>query len=147
MMKKITLYLLLIIGLISCKGEDGRDGKDGIDGKVHIESIEIEIASDDWILVGQANEKGSYYFKTIDINELTSKNFDYSLKQAFIRTADGRQRSLTHTENHGNSKDGIWSEVFSCEFEANKITFIVSYSDFKTSNRPGTIKYDVILAW
>lgn len=150
-MNKIALYLFLIIGLFSCKGEDGRDGRDGTNGAgSNLFTKTITINKDQWLLDGEPNELNSYYFARVKVPELTSEVLNSGLKQVFIQPYEGLQLLMPNTIHRGISNNGeetLWSEHYKCEYEVGYITFIVSYSDFITETPPSAESFKLFLNW
>lgn len=165
-MKKIAFYLLLIIGLISCKGEDGRDGlngingidgvdgKDGQDGKdgagANLVTKKITINQQDWILLGESNELGSYYYATVKVPELTEKVMNNGIKLAYIEPYDGVHIGIPYVLHQGAEVDGkeiLWTQTYDCEYEVGYVTFLVTYSDFITNLSPGSETFHLLLNW
>ncbi|WP_101689129.1 hypothetical protein [Dysgonomonas massiliensis] len=144
-MKKIALYLLLIIGLVSCKGEDGRDGVGA-----NIVTRQIVIHQSDWRLQGEPFQLGSYYYATVAIPELTPYVMSQGIKLAYIEPADGVQVGIPYVVHKGeefSGKELLWTSTYDCEYEVGYVTFIVTYSDFDTWKSPDTEYFNVLLTW
>lgn len=157
-MKKIAFYLFLIIGLISCKGEDGRDGLNGIDGKdgkdgtgLNVFIKKLTVLDTDWKLNGQNEEFGhTYYATTISVPELTIEVMEYGDKEMYFEIAEGVHIKIPYVLHKGsiiNGKEQLWTQTFDCEYEQGYVRLIVTYSDFDGERKPNTEFYHLRLAW
>lgn len=146
-MKKILLYLLVVVSLFSCKGEDGRDGLDGLN--VNLYTWKVKINASDWRLSGEPYELGSYYYATVAVPELDQDVLNNGIKLAYIETSPGVQVGLPYVLHKGdvvNGKESLWTQTYDCEYEPGYVTFILTYSDFDTWNAPDTEFFNIILS-
>lgn len=144
-MKQIALYLLIIIGFISCKGEDG---KDGIGAEIITKKITINKSQ--WKLAGKPSDLGSYYFATVKVTELTPFVLNYGIKLAYIEPSNKVQVGLPYVLHKGeviSGKEYLWTQTYDCEYEDGYVTFILTYSDFITSEVPDTETFHLMLSW
>lgn len=146
-MKKITLYLLVVIAFLSCKGEDGMDGLDGLG--VGLLTKNVRVDADEWILSGEPYEIGSYYYATVAVPELTYDVLNKGLKLAYIKPATGIQVGLPYVLHKGEvigGKEYFWTQTYDCEYEVGYVTFILTYSDFDTWKAPDRESFSVVFS-
>jgi len=162
-MKKFFLLLSAAVWLFaSCEGPAGRDGlegrpgRDGKDGKDGVETYwyvgVYTINSSNWQLVNGVDQLNSYYRASITISELTNDIYEDGTVFCYLfQTIDNRevQTPLPFTVPLGEAGSGntnfLWTETVAYDFAPGRITFYVNYSDFFTSNRPGTMIFRVVL--
>lgn len=160
-MKKIVFFLLLVVTLAGCKGDDGIDGRDGKDGKDGIGTnwltIPIKISEKDWVLEGhnpegnKPNDTGTFYSARVDIKELTQWVYDEGTVLTYYVPTKGVKVGLPHVSLLGeDDKDGkpyTWTETIRSDFSTGEMYFYVTYSDFSTEYTPVDMTFHVVLMW
>jgi len=155
-MKKLILLLsVLFLTLAGCEGPPGRDGLDGLNGTETYWFVKTyEIQSSHWQLVHAENQVDSYFRARVTIPELTRDRYEDGNVQCYMfQNIDGQevQTPLPFTipcgieENNGNRI--LWTETYAFDFAPGAVTFYVNYSDFFTSNRPGTTTFRVVITY
>lgn len=150
-MKKIVLlFSLFALTFVSCEGPMGPPGEPGDGMYWFVETYTIK--ANQWELVGGKNQLNSYFRAEILVPELTDRIYeDGNVFCYMFQNIDGTevQTLLPFTlpvgEDLGGGKENLWTETFACDFAPGSIMFYVNYSDFITSENPGTITFRVVL--
>ena len=151
-MKNTIILFFVVLIFASCEGPRGYDGKNGVDGALFTEVIEFDILSSDWILIGNQNEYGSYYYYEYEnISVLDNYVYNKGIVNGFIFWNEGDfwvQKPLPYSIAQNNSNESSkWDETYSFDFREGYIAFIVYYSDFKTERIPANRSFRVTFAW
>ncbi len=163
-MNKILLLLssLLVVTLVACEGPAGRDGLNGRDGKDGVMNWDVwrhTVASSDWLLSGTEDEPNSYYYYNVSDENLTKYISESSLVTVYVEydDADGNAvfsplpvvRHYVDSLKAVDNTDSLvnYTQTFDYEFKEGVLTFAVTRSDFKTSNRPNDVDYRIVYNW
>ncbi len=155
-MKK--LLLLLFLGsfvFTACEGPTGPPGPPGEDGNETVwKIIEYTVKENDWGLVGDPNELGSYFIHEFDVPELTN---DIAKEGAVIvyyfnenfNTWSPLPYSVPRYgyDNQGNLV--LYTESFSFDFGSGSMAFYIDVSDFSTdvSWPEGNMLFKIVLIY
>ena len=153
----IYLLAIVIIGLTSCEGPmgpEGPRGPQGHQGSVNLTTISYTVKEQDWILVGNPDEIGSYYEYIFDEPYITSDLFEFGLfiGYKFYHIGDLKvQTELPFTvydiEETPNGEHHF-STQFMYDVNPGQIAFKVIYSDFYTAPfPPKTHHFRVMYIW
>ena len=144
-MKKLIFLLIIPFFALACEGPMGPPGY----ANLWVNYYTVE--SNRWILDGNPDAYGSYYYYRINIPQLTDYVYDDGSVVVYLDYSDDVQAILPSTVNHGkdvNGYDYLWEERFDCEISPGYIDVLVTRSDFRTKdNRPDTYRFKVVLSW
>lgn len=156
-MKKILMFLMVAVAMMSCEGKmgpmgpegpQGQNGKDGEGANWYTTSFRIESA--DWKLKGLEGELNSHYYADVEIPKLTEQIFDKGTVIGYVSVADDVKNGLPfviHVGENINDKDVLWTQTYDFDFEPGWIRFYATYSDFMTQARPGGETFHIVLMW
>jgi len=123
-MKKILLFTLFAVILVSCRGPKGNDGLLSV-WKV----IEIPVAASDWQAYRDSEGLNLYYAVDVPVPEITRDIFLDGLIQCYLYN-DGRQIVLPSVRHYQNKFGDYWTQTIDYEYYVNGISFYVTNSDF-----------------
>ena len=155
-MKKLFFLLSVVLfTFASCEGPPGRDGLDGRDGAGTYWFVKTyTIQSNQWTLINGEDQLNSYFRAQISIPKLDRELYERGNVQCYMFQNINNtevQTPLPFTIPLGEKGTGggelLWTETVSFDFYPGTITFYVNYSDFYTSNRPGTVTFRVVLTY
>ena len=147
-MKKLFGFLVMVmIGMTACEGPPGRDG---VNAKpTDWKNVNFQIFLDDWMLQGEKNEIGSYYYYVFDAPEITENIYDNGLIICnYLYTDDvgyDVQSILPYTEYFIDTDNFGEESRFAMHFSYSvmptvrkhlgTIEFRVTFSDFYTGEK------------
>ena len=150
-MKKIVLlFSLLVLTFTSCEGPMGPPGEPGLPGDgVAWEIINYTVRANDWKLVGNPNQLGSYYMFEFPESKITTFVCEKGNVFGYRWLDNNTQTPLGQVSVMGESGTGgqefLFTEVYSFSFRPGFVTFYVDYSDFATEIRPTTCNFRIVL--
>lgn len=154
-MRKL-LFFLFAICFISCEGPEGPrgyDGRDGQDGEgVHWFNKAYTIKSTDWILDGNSNDLGSYYYTDIILNDLNDEIYQWGTVIAYIEATPGAKIGMPYITHKGftdeTGKTSLWTETYDFDYTSGSIRIYLTYSDFVTEIKPSQdLTFHVVMMW
>lgn len=152
-MKKLFLFLIVSLLFCACEGPQGIPGEPGTGTNWRV--VNFTVKSTDWVLVGSADDYDSYYMAEFDLPSLSTFIYEEGNVQGymFINLDDKTevQTTLPYIAYYGQpvttTTENLWTESYSFDFMPGSVAFYVRYSDFYTSNRPGTCSFRVVMTW
>ncbi len=157
-MKKVLSILTLALLIVACEGPRGPQGPPGEPGEgINWKVMDFTIKSNQWELVGDKDELGSYYMYLFEGNN-APEELRYvvdnmgEVSGCLVGSLDGEEifYPLPH-ENFFGSSDGeyesLWSETYKFDYTRSSIAFYVYYSDFYTATPPATCTFRMNFKW
>ena len=157
-MKKVLSILTLALLIVACEGPRGPQGPPGEPGEgINWKVMDFTIKSNQWELVGDKDELGSYYMYLFEGNTAPDElryvvdNMG-EVSGCLVGSLDGEEifYPLPH-ENFFGSSDGeyesLWSETYKFDYTRSSIAFYVYYSDFYTATPPATCTFRMNFKW
>ena len=157
-MKKVLSILTLALFIVACEGPRGPQGPPGEPGEgINWKVMDFTIKSNQWELVGDKDELGSYYMYLFEGNN-APEELRYvvdnmgEVSGCLVGSLDGEEifYPLPH-ENFFGSSDGeyesLWSETYKFDYPRSSIAFYVYYSDFYTATPPATCTFRMNFKW
>ena len=157
-MKKVLSILTLALLIVACEGPRGPQGPPGEPGEgINWKVMDFTIKSNQWELVGDKDELGSYYMYLFEGNN-APEELRYvvdnmgEVSGCLVGSLDGEEifYPLPH-ENFFGSSDGeyesLWSETYKFDYTRSSIAFYVYYSDFYTATPPTTCTFRMNFKW
>ena len=158
-MKKLLGWMIVMMMMFSaCVGKVGPPGRDGLDGEVtYWKIIDFAVKSDDWLLKGDGDEIGSFYYYLFDnVHELSQDIYDNGLIVCYYRYrdefGDNVQTVLPFTyydifvDQQGN--EFPYSVQYTYDTTPGSIAFKVVFSDFYTlENKPPACSFRLHLIY
>ncbi len=153
-MRKILLFIFVVVTFTACKGDEGPMGPQGEPGYgTDWYTKTITIRKSQWKLSGEENSLNSYYYAEVSIPELTSLVYKDGAVIAYIESDYGIKNNLPYILHRGsvNSETGkeyLWTQTYDFDFEVGYMTFYLTYSDFMTgSNKDDDDTFHIVLLW
>ncbi|PNE29026.1 hypothetical protein BHU09_03905 [Tannerella sp. oral taxon 808] len=162
MKKYLFVLAAIIMALTACEGPMGPPGPVGPQGppgnggsgdNVRWKFFEYTVKEHDWELVGNQDALGSHYMYEFKENLLTKEMIEGSIVGYRILTLSNGSKvytplpyNLSRGERDG-SRDILWNEQYSFDLQPGSIAFYAHYSDFKTSNRPPTCEFRIVIIY
>ncbi len=154
-MKKVLLFLSIILLSFSCTGPMGPEGPrgpqgvPGEDGNVGKLILDYTINSNDWERITDSNGLFLYYQYVFDEFEIDDYIYNDGVIVAYLEVAENNytlQKPLPYIINNEDSQGNIWFQTIEYDYGVESICFYVKNSDFR-EDRPGNLNFRVAFVW
>ena len=160
MKKIIFLFATIALLLSSCEGPRGPMGPQGPQGEMNWEIIDLTVNPSSWEPFYDSNKLFLHYRCILDLPELDEFIYDKGTYITYIRHSEGNnevQELLPAISNHENEFGDLWTRTINCDYMYKRtggtikssIAIYVKDNDFYegSENRPGKMKFRVVLMW
>ncbi len=155
-MKKLLLFMLAALTLVSCEGPQGRPGQDGF---VNFKIIDLQINQSEWTYSNVADN--NYYIATFDMPEITPYIYNNGVVQVYREYNTGSNNAIQtllpqtrHNEYFDATANawGTFTETVDYEYGVEFMSIVYTASDFAYTDNPANFRPDamhfrVVIQW
>lgn len=161
-MKKLMYLTVMALSLVSCikKTEVVGTGCTCSNTERNIDPYanEYDVYSEDWTLVGNYEEDGSFWYVDLKCTQLTKTVFDYGNVEVSLFEEDSNRGWIIRTlpvvqpmygEDNTTHEVVYWTNVWDYDISEGKVRIYLTPSDFKTGSTtpPDAITFRVLIEW
>jgi hypothetical protein len=135
-MKKILLFLLITISIISCRNSDN---------DINMKIINLTVKSTDWVENVDTAGLNRYYSCHFSMPEITSSIFNNGTASAYIMLSNVQQ-VLPYVRHYENTAGELWTQTIDFDYSVGGMNIYVTNSDFAV-DPPGAMDFRIVLMW
>lgn len=140
-MKKLLLFSLLVVTMVSCTiNEDEPD--------TYWKVVTVSVDESDWVRRTDNQGLNPYYTCTVNMPEITSFVYASGLVQAYFVDGglSGVQAPLPYVRHKQNTNNVLWTTTIDSEYSVGEVSFFVTHSDF-ANVYPDDMSFRVVIMW
>lgn len=142
-MKKIYLFIAVVLLFTSCQGPVGPQGPQGYGTNWKI--INLVATSSDWKVNVDKDGLNRYYSAHFTMPEITS--FVYTDGTVLAYSVDnGVQNSLPYVRHYQDTAGALWTKTVDFDYSVGGVNVYVTNSDFAV-DPPAAMNFRIVLMW